>query len=160
MKTQSTGERIWRYAPLIIWMAFITSASSNQFSSENTSRVIGPLLLWLLPNISEESLRIAHLIVRKAAHITEYAILGALAARAFTGSSRPFLRQRWLLAGLILVAVCSLLDEYHQRFIPSRTGSIYDSVLDVVGGLIGLLAFAYFSLRLTGNPKDPQNGPE
>ena len=100
METRSTRERIWRYGPLIIWMAFISFASSNEFSADNTSRVVRPLLLWLFPNITEESLRLVHFLVRKAAHITEYAVLGWLAARAFSGSSREFLRQRWFLVGL------------------------------------------------------------
>ena len=151
METRSTRERIWRYAPLIIWVALIFFASSNEFSADNTSRIIGPLLVWLFPNISEESLRLAHFLVRKAAHLTEYAILGWLAARAFTGSSREFLRQRWLLVAVLLIVLCALLDEYHQSFVLSRTGSLYDSGIDIVGGLTGLIGFACFRSRFAGN---------
>ena len=133
MGTLSTRERIWRYAALFIWMAFISFASSNEFSAINTSRVIRPLLIWLFPNMTGDSIGLAHFLVRKAAHITEYAILGWLAARAITGSSREFLRQRWFLAGLILIVLQALLDEYHQSFVPSRTGSLYDSGIDIVG---------------------------
>jgi VanZ family protein len=147
METESTGERTWRYAPLIIWMALIFFASSNEFSAINTSRVVRPLLLWLFPDITEESLRLAHFLVRKAAHLAEYAILGWLAARAFTGSSREFLRQRWFLSGLILIVLHALLDEYRQSFVPSRTGSLYDSGIDIAGGLIGLVGFVHFSSR-------------
>ena len=158
METRSTRERIWRYAPLIIWMALILFASSNEFSALNTSRVVRPLLLWLFPNITEESIRLTHFLVRKAAHITEYAILGWLAARAFTGSSREFLRQRWWIAGLLLIVLHALLDEYHQSFVPSRTGSFYDSGIDIAGGLIGLIGFSYFRARLSGNLRPGQVG--
>lgn len=150
METRSTRDRIWRYAPLIIWMAFISFASSNEFSAVNTSRVVRPLLLWLFPNITEEGIGLAHFLIRKAAHITEYAVLGLLAARAFTGSSRDLLRQRWFFAGLVLIALYALLDEFHQSFVPSRTGSLYDSCVDIVGGLIGLTGFSYFRARATG----------
>jgi VanZ family protein len=150
METRSTRERIWRYAPLIIWMLLISFASSNEFSAINTSRVVRPLLLWLFPNISEESIGLAHFLVRKAAHITEYAVLGWLAARAFTGSAREFLRQRWWIAGLLLIVLHALLDEYHQSFVPSRTGSFYDSGIDIAGGLIGLIGFAYSRCRAAG----------
>jgi VanZ family protein len=153
MLTRSTRERLCRYAPLIIWLVFISFASSNEFSADNTSRVIGPLLQWLFPNITQESLRLAHLLVRKAAHVTEYAVLGWLTARAFTGSSREFLRQRWFLTSLMLVVLFALLDEYHQSFVPSRTGTLYDSGIDVIGGFIGLIGFAYFSLRARGDLK-------
>lgn len=158
METRSTRERTWRYAPLIIWMVLISFASLNEFSAINTSKVVRPLLLWLFSNITEESIRLAHFLVRKAAHITEYAVLGWLAARAFTGSSREFLRQRWFLAGLLLIVLHSLLDEYHQSFVPSRTGSLYDSGIDIAGGLIGLIGFAYFSSRAAGNLRPGQGG--
>jgi VanZ family protein len=147
MEIRTTRERIWRYAPLIIWMVLISFASSSELSAINTSRVIRPLLLWLFPDITEESLRLVHFLVRKGAHITEYAILGWLAARAFSGSSREYLRQRWLLTGLLLIVLYALLDEYHQSFVPSRTGSLYDSGIDIAGGLIGLIGFRYLLSR-------------
>lgn len=151
METSSTRERLWRYGPLVICMALISFASSNEFSASNTSRIVRPLLLWLFPNITEASIGLAHLLVRKAAHITEYAVLGWLAARAFSGSSQEFLRRRWFLASLMLIVLHALLDEYHQSFVPSRTGSLYDSGIDIAGGLIGLIAFAYLSRRVTGD---------
>lgn len=149
MQTRSTRDRIWRYAPLIIWMAFISFASSNGFSADNTSRVVRPLLIWLFPDITEERLILVHFLVRKAAHLTEYAILGGLAGRAFTGSAREFLRQRWFSVGLTLIVLYALLDEYHQSFVASRTGSLYDSGIDIVGGLLGLIGFAYLRRRRT-----------
>ena len=80
-----------------------------------------------------------HMVVRKAAHFAEYAILAFLAARAFRASPRPALAKRWFLASLVLVVAYALLDEYHQSFVPSRTGSIYDSLIDISGGLTALL---------------------
>lgn len=151
METRSTRERLWRYVPLIIWMALISFVSTNDFSAVNTSRVVRPLLLWLFPNITEESISLTHFLVRKAAHITEYAILGWLAARAFIGSSRELLRRKWFLAALVLVVLHALLDEYHQSFVPTRTGSLYDSGIDVAGGLIGLIGFSYLRRRRAGN---------
>jgi VanZ family protein len=134
--------RLWRYAPLLAWMVFIFFASTVQFSASNTSRIIRPLLLWLFPGISEERITFVHFIVRKLSHLTEYAILGLLAARAFITSSRESLRALWFLFSLLLVIVYALSDEYHQSFVPARTGSIYDSLIDITGGLIGLLLLA------------------
>lgn len=127
------------YLPLLVWLAFISFASSDNFSASNTSRIIGPLILWLFPNTSPETLAVVHFIVRKIAHFTEYAILGFLAARAFRTSPRPAINQRWFLICLTLIIVYALMDEYHQTFVPSRTASIYDSMIDVTGGLIALL---------------------
>jgi VanZ family protein len=128
-----------RYAPLVAWLIFISYASSDSFNAGNTSRIIGPLVLWLFPNTSPETLLAIHIVVRKIAHFTEYAILAYLAARAFRTSPRPALANRWFLASLTLVVAYALLDEYHQTFVPSRTGSIYDSLIDISGGLAALL---------------------
>jgi len=130
---------MWRYGPLLVWMLMIFLFSTSGMSASNTSRIIRALLLWLIPDISEGRLNLAHFIVRKAAHFTEYAVLALLAARAFLGSSRKKLRRRWFIAALALVVVYSLTDEYHQTFVPSRTGSIYDSLIDMSGGLTALL---------------------
>lgn len=144
MKSRSTRERIWRYAPLILWMVLISLASTSEFSAVNTSRFVRPLLLWLFPDISQERIRAVHFLVRKAAHLTEYAILAWLAARAFIASSHEFLRQRWFLTALLLIMIHALLDEYHQSFVPSRSGSLLDSIIDIAGGLMALIGFAYF----------------
>lgn len=139
--------RAWRYAPLLLWMCFIFFASTVNFSASNTSRIIRPLLLWLYPGMSEESLDFAHFIIRKLGHLTEYAILALLAARAFYTSSHQLLRRRWFLFALALVVLYALSDEFHQLFVPSRTGSIYDSLIDIVGGAIALLLFLLWQRR-------------
>ena len=122
-----------RYLPLVVWLAFISFASTDSFNAANTSRIIGPLVLWFFPSTSPEALATIHFIVRKIAHFTEYAILGFLAARAFRA------HQRWFLISLALIVVYALFDEYHQSFVPSRTASIYDSFIDMTGGLSALI---------------------
>jgi VanZ family protein len=127
------GRFLSRYLPLVVWLAFIFFASTDNFSAANTSRIIGPLVLWLFPNTSAETLASIHFIVRKLAHFTEYAILGFVAARAFRASPR------WFLISAVLIVVYALLDEYHQSFVPSRTASIFDSFIDMAGGVSALI---------------------
>lgn len=134
--------RLWRYGPLVAWVAVIFFASTGNLSASNTSRIVRPLLLWLFPAITEPELMQAHFFVRKAAHFTEYAVLALLAARAFLSSSRVWLRRRWPVAAFALVAACSLLDEYHQSFLDTRTGTVYDSLIDMTGGAFALAALA------------------
>jgi VanZ family protein len=140
-------ERLWRYVPVVAWACFVLFASSASFSASNTSRIIRPLLVWLFPGITEATLAEVHFLVRKAAHFTEYAVLALLAARAFRTSSRQYLRERWWLASLALVAAVALVDEWHQSFLPSRTGSIYDSLLDMTGGAFALACAAFWLAR-------------
>ena len=138
-RTAKTFQRIWRYGPLLLWLGLISFASTREFSALNTSQILRPLMLWVFPNLSEEGFAAIHFFIRKVAHFSEYAVLGILAARAFAGSTNEFLRQRWFQIALTLVVCYSLLDEFHQSFVPSRTPSIYDSAVDVAGGLIALL---------------------
>jgi VanZ family protein len=135
-----------RYLPLFFWLVFISFASSNGFSAGNTSQIIGPLVRWFVPDVSPATLDTIHFFTRKAAHFTEYAILGFLAARAFSRSRHDFLRHHWLLFSACLIVVYSLLDEYHQSFVPTRTASIYDSFIDMAGGITAL-AISYFWRR-------------
>lgn len=135
--------RAWRYGPLLLWVGFIFLASTGGFSAPNTSRVIGPLLAWLLPGVTEAGLLRAHLLIRKAAHFAEYAVLALLAARAFASSSKVSLRRLWASASFALVVACALADEYHQSFVAARTGTIYDSLLDVSGGATALALVAW-----------------
>jgi VanZ family protein len=120
-------------------MLFISYASTGNLSASNTSWLVRPLMLWLVPDIGDETLMRTHITVRKTAHFVEYAILALLAARAFMTSSHALLRRRWMAFSLLFVACASLLDEYHQSFEASRTGTIYDSLIDVAGGAAALV---------------------
>jgi VanZ family protein len=130
--------RARRYLPLLLWMGFISLASTGSLSATNTSRIVRPLLLWLDPDITEESLLYAHFLVRKAAHLFEYAVLALLAARAFLTSTRSALRVYWYAVAFALVALVASLDEYHQSFVETRTGTPYDSLIDMTGGALAL----------------------
>lgn len=132
--------RLWRYGPLLIWLALIFIGSSSILSASNTSFIVRSVA-WLFPQTSVETLGFLHFVVRKAGHFSVYAVLAVLAARAFTTSSRDFLRNRWFWISLILVVAYSLSDEFHQSFVPSRTGSLYDSAIDSLGGLAALLIY-------------------
>jgi VanZ family protein len=159
-RVESTGvwrRRIWRYGPLLVWMAFISFASTGEFSADNTSRIIRPLLIWLFPAISPVQLDQAHHLIRKAAHFSEYAIFALLAARALARSSQRLLRHGWFLISLLMVISYALVDEFHQSFVPSRTASIYDSLIDTSGGLSALLLYALWRHK---SPKSKVQGPK
>jgi VanZ family protein len=144
---RQTHGRFWRYGPLILWIAFISFASTSGFSANNTSAILRPLVLWFFPDLSEARLAFIHFLTRKAGHFSEYAVLAFLTRRAFVTSSHPFLSRYWFQLGLVLVVVYGLVDEFHQSFVPSRTPSIYDSAIDVAGGLTVLLVFKFLEKR-------------
>ena len=131
--------RYW--LPLLIWMGVIFSASADTQSTQRSSRLIEPFLRWLWPEVSPAQVESVRWVVRKAAHMTEYAILGWLWWRALRrpvrGGARPW---SWRIAGLALAAVViyAATDEWHQSFVPNRTGAVRDVVIDTTGGVAGL----------------------
>lgn len=107
--------------------------STDQMSAEHTSRLLEPFLRWLSPGISAEAVANCHLLIRKAAHVTEYAILALLLARLFR-AQLPLATRRSVLALTLGAAVAfAIADEFHQSFVPSRTSSPFDVVIDTIG---------------------------
>jgi VanZ family protein len=119
-------------------MTVVLSASSAEFSAANTGSLIQSVLAWLLPGLDPHHLAVIHGVMRKLAHFTEYAILGALWFRglARSGMARPSVAA-WL--ALVISVACAVVDETHQSFVPSRTGSAGDVLLDSVGALAAIV---------------------
>ena len=136
--------RIFRYAPLILWIGVILYFSTRNASMSNTSRFIRPILEFLFPNATESTLIIYHAYIRKFAHFAEYAGLAFFAARAFWDSSVRFLQNYWYLAAFGLVLLIASTDELNQSFDTTRTGSVYDVLIDCVGGISMILALKLF----------------
>ena len=123
-------------------MALIFSASTDLMSSQRTSRIVGPLLRWFDPHISDEAIRRVQLVVRKTAHLTEYAILAALLWRAIRKPAKEDRRRwSWREAALVfaIAAAYAATDELHQHFVASRYGSAWDILLDTLGAAAGIL---------------------
>jgi VanZ family protein len=134
----SVRRRAWAWAAVAACVAVIWGFSSDAFSAVGTSRILLPLLRWLFPDLDTASLLHLHYSLRKGAHLTEYAVLGVLAFRAWHLSLQgPRGRLAALALGLV-VAVAGV-DELRQTFIPSRTGALSDVVLDSMGGALGLV---------------------
>lgn len=135
-----------RWLPVVLWMGFIFVMSTRLGAGDNTSRFIGPLLHWLLPQAAPETIAHLHFLIRKAGHLTEYAILALLLRRALGGHGlRP------LLLALVIATAYAVTDELHQIFVPGRTPSPWDVLIDATGALIAL-ALAAGWRRSRGKP--------
>jgi VanZ family protein len=135
------------WLPVLIWMVVIYSASGDRKSVHHSSRIIEPIVRWLLPGISDAALWDVVYYVRKTAHVTEYAILAILLWRAMPKPTaekpRPW---PWKVAGLVLLAafVYAASDEIHQAFVPNREGRAMDVLIDTSGAALGLAAVWLF----------------
>jgi VanZ family protein len=133
------------WMPVIAWMGLIFVASTDLMSGQQTSRFIGPFLRWLVADISPEAVAAVQLFVRKAAHVTEYAILAVLVFRALAGGRGRTGLQPWIVLGI--AASYAALDEWHQSHVASRTGTPRDVAIEVCGALGGVLIYCWFTRR-------------
>lgn len=119
-------------------MALIFIASADADSGPRGSRILTPVIRWLVPDISAEALGRTVLVARKVVHVVTYAVLAGLLWRALVGRSpgRWEARPAWLALGLTVAYAIS--DEFHQRFVPPRVGSPWDVVIDTVGAAVML----------------------
>jgi len=122
------GERIWlKWIPVALWAVILFILSTSFFSATETSRIIEPILRFILPGASSATISLLHALVRKAAHFTNYGILFWLLIRG-PMVGRPY-------AALAFCVCYALLDEGHQIFAVGRTPSLYDVALDSSGAL-------------------------
>src|SRR5262245_26386780 len=116
-------------------MASIITFSSDVGSGEHTSHWLLPILRVLSPWATEAQLEALHWLLRKAGHVTEYAILTALWYRALRRGRGATPRAAAAIALAITVA-WAVIDEIRQSFVPSRTASAIDVATDSVGAFI------------------------
>ena len=136
--------RVWLCALLwgmtALWLALIWHLSAQQgaesevLSGSLTHRVAA----WLWPGADADGLSALEHLLRKAAHMFEYAVLAVLLAGSFRASRVPHPVHFAFVGGLLAAA----LDECHQLFVPGRSGQVSDVVIDLVGAAAGLLVFS------------------
>jgi VanZ family protein len=130
--------RIKNWLPVLAWACLISFFSTDQFSSSNTSPVVETIAAWVFPGISQETIETVHLAVRKLGHWSEYLVLAALLLWALQNEAGQKWEFRHAIYTLVFVLLYALGDEFHQTFVPSRTPSLGDVMIDVTGGICGI----------------------
>lgn len=129
--------RYW--LPPVIWMALIAWFSTGMWTSDHTQAMLVPLLSWLVPSATPTQVLTLHAFVRKLAHLTEYAVLAALWFRAFAlGAGLSHTSST--IGALSITVSWAGLDEFHQIFVPGRTPSAWDVLIDSTGAFLALVA--------------------
>ena len=143
----STWQLVWRHRRLlyratlvVLWVCFIWAHSlmdGTDSANESTRFVL--FALPLLQRLGLSDIALATFVVRKCAHFSEYAMLGALAF--FLCRSQPGVRPEkglWL-SSLAVMAMTPIVDETIQLFVPGREGSVRDVLIDLAGACVGFL---------------------
>jgi VanZ family protein len=134
--------RLYRYwIPPILWAAVIFAGSTDALGAPNTAPILATILNAVLGrSLAPSQFEMIHYLVRKAGHLGEYAIFGALVFRAIRADRRGW-NWRWALAAIAIAALYAASDEWHQSFEPSRTASVWDVLIDTTGATLAQVLF-------------------
>jgi len=132
---------------LILWLIVIAIESTTYLSSQNTGRFLYPVLHFLF-GIDYAAFQPYHVFIRKSGHVFGYALLSILLFRAWR-ETLPSPRGakwtvRWATIAVLGTALVAGLDEWHQSYLPARTGTVHDFFLDTWAGIAAQLAFFLF----------------
>jgi VanZ family protein len=125
---------VWYWLPVALWLLVIAIESTDLMSARNTGSVLYIALAAIMGPVDPDRFAIFHFVLRKAGHFTGYGILSFLLFRALRATVTSSLARLWSLSVLFTCIVASL-DEWHQTFLPSRTGAFHDVVLDTFAAI-------------------------
>ena len=140
--TSSTKRILKVWLPSAIWLAVISIESTNIGSADHTARILYPIFHFLF-GMDPGRFAPWHMLLRKTGHFVGYFTLSLLLFRSWRATF-PRLSTRWCLqwstVALLTTALVATLDEWHQTFLPSRTGTVRDVVLDSTAALVAQIA--------------------
>ena len=139
------GRFVNKWMPVIVWIAVIFAGSTDALSAEHTSRFLVPFLRWLNPQIAPAVIEQINFALRKIGHFSEYAILTGLLWRALRATFLSLGKGTLAVATFLLAAGFAASDEFHQSFVPTRTASLHDVLLDCGGALCVVVLCALLS---------------
>lgn len=140
----------------LLWMLVIFSFSAQPAdeSTQTSLRVGRAVCAVIVPDYAqmtqEKQTAWAERIefpVRKGAHMTEYGVLAMLWLGVLAGEE--ITRKRAVIA-IALTALYASTDEFHQLFVPGRSGQVRDVLIDSCGAAIGVL-IAWGLIRIYSN---------
>jgi VanZ family protein len=141
----------------ILWLGIIVTESSNFASAENTSRILYPLLHFLF-GLNPARFPVWHFLIRKTGHFIGYFTLSWLLFPAWRDTF-PIPGRNWAIhwarISFFMAALVSCLDEWHQTYLPGRTGNLHDVMLDSTAALIAQVVI-FLLLRRRGLETAPQ----
>ena len=118
---------------IILWMVFIfyMSSCNGNVSSDQSGTIVYILHNILGIDYSDKLI----FIIRKCAHVSEFFILGILVINLV---SKYNVKHIYLISFIVCVLYASI-DEFHQLFVPGRSGLVTDVLIDLIGVVLGLL---------------------
>jgi len=131
----------------ILWLVVIAIESTTYLSAHTTSRILYPVLHFLF-GLNHARFEHWHFYIRKGGHVFGYGLLSILLFRAWRETLPVYRDPKWTLRwpgiAVLGTAFVATLDEWHQSFLPLRTGTWHDVVLDTCAGIsVQMLVFLF-----------------
>lgn len=148
--TSSTKRILKVWLPSAAWLGVIAIESTNIGSAEHTGWILYPVFHFLF-HVDRARFATWHIVLRKTGHVVGYSILSVLLFRSWRATF-PRLSSNWCLqwatTALLTTSLVATLDEWHQSFLPSRTGTVHDVILDSSAALVmQILLFVILRIR-------------
>ena len=137
---------IWVWFPVVLGIAAIVVESTEMMGANHTSDPLRHIYEFFFGHVSFQRWEVVHHYIRKSGHFLGYGLIGLAWLRAWwmTLPKSHFLPDALLaLLGTALIASC---DEWHQSYLPNRTASPWDVVLDCTGAIV-LQLLVYILMR-------------
>jgi len=149
----------WKqWIPALVWLGIITFESTDLLSSEHTGSILYAALTRLFGPINTFAFLEWHHYARKLGHVFGYAMLSYLLFRAWRATlprvSNPLWSISWASIACFMTALVASLDEWHQTFLPSRTGTLWDVLLDSSAALGAQVLIWIFLHNRTRNQEE------
>jgi len=149
MSSRNTGLKFWisAWLPVAVGICVIALESTEWAGADNTSHPFRWVFQLLFGHVSDARWLIVHALIRKSGHFIGYGLIGLAWLRAWwmTLPHSRFMHDAML--GLLGTATIASADEFHQTFLPNRTGSPWDVLLDCTGA-IALQLVVYLFMRI------------
>jgi VanZ family protein len=129
---------VW-WAVTVAWAVLIFYLSTQGFGSNFTQGFLAWGLELLHLRVSPRNFYLFHALLRKLAHLTEYAIFALLLYGPPGQRTQRLWRPRRAVFCIVGAALYSLTDEFHQLSVPGRSGSLLDCGLDTLGATLAML---------------------
>ena len=135
------------FAALTLWAVFIFGLSTDHFSSAHTAPFTTRFVLRFIPGLAVLGLETIELLIRKAAHFSVYFVFAMLLTRVLDRRSGLSTKGQ-ITWGIMLGGLYAISDELHQAFVPSRSPSAMDVLIDLIGLVFGLYcSYMYVAIR-------------
>jgi VanZ family protein len=136
--TSAKKQTLKAWIAALLWLGLIAVESTNFASAENTSRILY-LILHFLTGVGPFRFLLWHFYIRKGGHFAGYFGLSFFLFRAWRATFPLASASRWSIQwariSFFMTVLVACLDEWHQTYLPSRTGSLRDVLLDSLGAL-------------------------